>query len=94
MRLVASDTFAPINHPLVQMCTFESGTLYKICIIENSVNSLCRALGVTQFVLNRRCLSRRPQPAPFGFVDLDKAFDRVPREVKAGQCVSSELKNG
>jgi len=30
----------------------------------------------------------------FDFVDLEKAFNRVPREVIDGQCISLELKNG
>ena len=30
----------------------------------------------------------------FGSVDLENAFDRVPREVISWQCVSWELKNG
>ena len=29
-----------------------------------------------------------------GFVDLEKAFERVPREVISGQCVSWELERG
>ena len=30
----------------------------------------------------------------FGFVDLEKVFDRVPREVINGKCISWELMNG